>query len=411
MKMLVVAGDLPASSQMPGSPRLYSLARELSRHHELHLAARCASPERLDWFMREAAAGPVFRSVTVLPSPPAEASWWNRQRHRARMAAYFETRYLHPEYHRETCERVQELAIKEKADLLYVDSLVMAQYVESDQRVPAFIDVHDSLTLLFNRLVKAELRWRRKALLYLQAREVAGLERSLAERFSLVVTNSPVDESMFKRLCPSARTLTIGNGVDTGFFSPSGEAIRPERLVFTGVLGYGPNEDAAIYFCETILPLIREARPEVEFWIVGSAPSPAVRSLGQLPGVHVRGDVPDVRPYLQSAGVFVCPLRVGAGVKNKILAALAMAKPLVATRVSVEGLDLRAEHDLLVADDPRGFADHVIGLLRNPRYGAGLGRNGQTSVRESYSWRASADALDGALRDVMRSVTAHDSGT
>ena len=249
--------------------------------------------------------------------------------------------------------------------------------------------------------MQAEKQWKKKCALYLQARDVARWERSLGKRFSLVITNSPVDESVIKGLSPSAKTLTIANGVDTEFFTSNGDNVQSNKLVFTGVLGYGPNEDAVVYFCEAILPSIRARFPEVEFWAVGSEPTEKVQSLARIPGVHVTGKVPDVRPYLTSARVFVCPLRSGAGVKNKILAALAMGKPLVATRLSLDGLDLRDNQDLLVADDPEGFADNVIRILRNPAYGAQLGQNGQKSVREKYSWRVSAGELDDALHRLM----------
>jgi polysaccharide biosynthesis protein PslH len=108
---------------------------------------------------------------------------------------------------------------------------------------------------------------------------------------------------------------------------------------------------------------------------------------------------------LESAALFVCPLRFGAGVKNKILAALAMGKPVVATRVSLEGLDLREDHDLLVGDDPAGFADKVIRLLNDRDFAEELGRNGQRSVKERYSWQVSGQALDDALHTLIRSTT------
>jgi len=116
----------------------------------------------------------------------------------------------------------------------------------------------------------------------------------------------------------------------------------------------------------------------------------------------VTGSVPDVRPYLESAALFVCPLRFGSGVKNKILAALAMGKPVVATRVSLEGLDLREDHDLLVADDAASFADQVLHLLNDRRLAEELGRTGQSSVRQRYSWRVSGQRLDEAVHALIR---------
>ena len=398
--VLVVAWDIPASAIMPGSPRLFSLCRELSRHHELHLATRCSSEGRYQWFVNDPETRQVFKSLTILPDPPSSTTWWRRQQHRVRRGAYFDTRYLHPEYYCLVRDTIQALAAEKQVDILYVDGLATAQYVESTAALPAFLDIHDSWTLLLARSMTTQKR--RTLALRLEAREAARRERALAQNFSLVITNSPVDESVIKRLAPSVTTLTIGNGVDTEFFRSNGRPIETTKLVFTGVLDYGPNEDAAVYFCESILPSIRERVPTVEFWVVGSAPTARVRSLAQRPGVHVTGSVPDVRPYLESAALFVCPLRFGSGVKNKILAALAMGKPVVATRVSLEGLDLQEDHDLLVADDAASFADQVLHLLNDRRLAEELGRTGQSSVRQRYSWRVSGQRLDEAVHALIR---------
>jgi glycosyltransferase involved in cell wall biosynthesis len=402
VKLLVVGWDIPATTAMPGSPRLFNLCQGLSRSHELHLVTRCSSRERHQWFLDDSAARGVFESITILPEPPASATWWNKQRHRLHQAAYFDSKYLYPRYHDEVRETIGALADRYQVDVVYVDGLVMSSYVESTPRRLAFIDLHDSLTLLFTRMMKAEHDLKKKFKLYLQARDAARSERALADRFSLILTNSPVDETALKNLSPAARTLTIPNGVDTDFFRPNGGRVQPKRLVFTGVLGYGPNEDSVLHFCEAIVPLVRERVPGAEFWIVGSEPTARVRALVQHAGVHVTGGVPDVRPYLESAAVFVCPLRSGAGVKNKILAALAMGKAVVATRLSLDGLDLKEEHDLLAADDPEDFSDKVVRLLADPARRDELGQHGQRSVRQRHSWQVSAEILDDALRRLAR---------
>jgi glycosyltransferase involved in cell wall biosynthesis len=311
------------------------------------------------------------------------------------------TRYLHPEYHRRVRAAVQDLVRREGIELVYVDGLRMTQYVEATPETPAVADVHDSGTLLLRRMARLEKRVLRRVLLHLEAMSEARWEQTLGRLFSLVITNSTVDEEVIKKLSPSARTLTIGNGVDSEFFTPTGGGSNPARLIFTGVMNYGPNEDAAVHFGEAILPLVRRLYPEAEFWVVGEQPTPRVRALAGQPGVHVTGGVADVRPYLESAGVFVCPLRYGSGVKNKVLAALCMGKPVVATRLSLEGLDLRENRDLLVADGPADFAKKVVELAKDPARAGLLAQSGQEFVRQRYSWSARAARLDDALRSLV----------
>ena len=118
--------------------------------------------------------------------------------------------------------------------------------------------------------------------------------------------------------------------------------------------------------------------------------------------MHVTGSVDDIRPYVQSAGIYICPLRYGSGVKNKILAAMAMGKPVVATPVSLEGIEVRGDHDVLIADSPGEFAAKVSKLLADEVLAKKLGENGCRLVRDKYSWKAKAQLLENVLQDLIR---------
>jgi glycosyltransferase involved in cell wall biosynthesis len=270
----------------------------------------------------------VFTRVEVLPDPPA-VRWWGQQWHRVHLAVHFETRYRHAGYYRSIRERIRELCIHERIDLIHVDLLAMIQYVDPQTNIPAIVDLHDSMTLLRRRMLNAERGWRKRLSAYLGLISAKRLEGTLGRTFDLVITNSTVDEQVIRELSPKPKTLTITNGVDMDYFAPTSALLESDKLVFTGVMGYAPNEDAALHFVEDIFPLVRAKRPEVQFWIVGSGPSERVKALTRISGVHVTGKVDDVRPYVRSATVFVCPLRIGSGVKNKILAAMAMQKATV----------------------------------------------------------------------------------
>jgi glycosyltransferase involved in cell wall biosynthesis len=402
MKILVLAGDTPATTTMPGSPRLFSLCRGLATRHELHLATRCGSSERHQTFLADAEVSKVFARVHVLPSPgPEPPTWWNKQRHRLHVGAFTETRYLYPDYHRRTVETIRGLVRDEGMDLVYVDGLAMTQYIEPGLDVPAVVDLHDCSTMLLSRMVKVEPTLRRKLLLSIDRMAVSRLERALPASFALIITNSEVDEAEVRKLSPNATTMTIGNGVDSEYFAPVSTGRRAERLLFTGVMNYAPNEDAAVYFCNEIFPAVRSRHPQAEFWIVGKDPTPTVQALGRRPGVHVTGGVPDMRPYLAEAGVFVCPLRYGAGIKNKILAALAMRTPVIATPVSVDGLDLADGREVLIERDPREFGAKIGELVDDRHRAQHLADAGHRQVTQRYSWEASVGLLHDALDRVM----------
>ena len=313
------------------------------------------------------------------------------------------TRTRTPEYSKNVGLRIKEAFEEGLFDVLYVDGLHMAQYVPERGRFPAVIDLHDSITLLYSRTQRIERNWRRKLALYAETASVRRWESGLSRRFKTVITNSEVDEQFIKALDRGANTLTIGNGVDSEFFSPTSVTADPTKVVFTGVMDYGPNEDAAIYFCNEIFPLIQRSLPRATFWIVGKDPTEKVLALAKRPNVHVTGGVPDVRPFIQSAGVFVCPIRYGAGIKNKILAALAMKKAVVATSLSLEGLELSLNEDVIAADDPTIFSEAVVRLLDNPAVAERLGQSGQAYVRDQYSWASSGNLLEAVLVNAAKS--------
>ena len=402
MKILVLAPDVPATSRMPGSPRLFNLCRELSRVHELILLTYCSSRERHQEFLKDPTTSRVFARVEVLPDPPA-AGWWGQQWHRVHLAAHFETRYRNAGYYRSMCARIRELCVREGIDLIHVDLLAMIQYVDQLMNVPAIIDLHDSMTLLSRRMLNAERGWRKRLSAYLGLIAAQRLERNLGKTCDLIITNSTVDEQVIRGLSPRLNTLTIANGVDMEYFAPDSTVLEADKIVFTGVMDYAPNEDAALHFVEDIFPLVKAKRPDLQFWIVGSGPSERVKALTRISGVHVTGKVEDVRPYVRSATVFVCPLRIGSGVKNKILAAMAMQKATVATSISIDGLDLTDNREVMLADEPWLFADKVVRLLTDEKAAQQLGNNGLARVQSQYSWAAKGKALESAIQSVMSS--------
>ncbi|TFG51163.1 MAG: glycosyltransferase [Gemmatimonadales bacterium] len=401
MNILVLASHVPATASMPGSPRLFSLCRSLSRRNSLTLVVLGQNAERYRELCDDPMSSGVFQSMTALTNPPA-AGWWGQQVHRLRQEAHFVTRYRNPAFHAARSAEVRALFVEGGYDAIFADGLWVAQYVkDSGLHCPAVIDLHDSMTLLYARTRQMERSWRRWLSLYAEARSIGRWEASLNDVFDVVVTNSAVDEAFLKTLNPAGVTRTIGNGVDTEYFSPTGVVPDPAKLLFTGVMSYGPNEDAALHFANDVFPLLRNRSVPPEFWVVGKDPSVAIQDLGRNPRVHVTGGVPDIRPYLRDAGIFVCPLRYGTGVKNKLLAALAMGKPVVASGRSLDGLELLPDHHLLVADDPGEMAKCIDRLMDDPALAARLAESGQAFVRKRYSWDASAAELEETLRNVV----------
>jgi glycosyltransferase involved in cell wall biosynthesis len=195
---------------------------------------------------------------------------------------------------------------------------------------------------------------------------------------------------------PEATVELIPNGVDTDHFRPLDppDPSAAQRIAFTGAMHYPPNVDAALWFAERIWPRLRRQVPELYFEIVGRDPDPSVVALGRRPGVVVTGEVADVRPHIARSRCVVVPLRAGGGTRLKILEAMAMARPVVSTALGAEGLTITPGHDILIADDPEGFAAHVLDVLGSPERAARLGQASRRLVDTRYRWNQCLEGLD-----------------
>jgi glycosyltransferase involved in cell wall biosynthesis len=200
---------------------------------------------------------------------------------------------------------------------------------------------------------------------------------------------------------PWLKIIVIPNGVDLSYFRVLPAPQERSHLVFTGSMDWRPNQDALRYFIRDVLPLIRHAQPDVECTFVGRRPPKDIQRLGEIARVTVTGTVDDVRPYVERAAVCVVPLRIGGGSRLKILEAFAMGRPVVSTRIGAEGLDVVQGKHLLLADDPRQFAESVIDLLKNEQQSRLLGHESRKLVERQYGWDSLATRFGDFIRETL----------
>lgn len=217
-------------------------------------------------------------------------------------------------------------------------------------------------------------------------------DRNLAARWDAGVLVSREEAELFQSLAPeaAARIYYVYNGVDYDYFSPERDYADPYGpggpvLVFTGAMDYWANVDAVVWFANEIFPKVRAQIPDARFFIVGMRPARQVQALAQQPGVTVTGSVPDVRPYVFHARAAVATLRIARGIQNKVLEALSMARPVVATRAAAEGLPACPNQALHVADDPDGIAQHCINIIGGT-IPADSGASGRRCILHNHSW-------------------------
>jgi O-antigen biosynthesis protein len=283
-------------------------------------------------------------------------------------------------------------------DLIQFEYTQMACYACGSRGIPTLLTKHEVDFSASGRKARVEAGPAKKMLWFYRYLQVLDREAKLARDLDGIICMTDEDARQLRKFCASTPIHVINTGVELEYFAPPTIPATRPRLVFVGAFQHEPNVDAMIYFCRQIFPLIREEIPETELVIVGSNPPPAVVSLGEARQIQVTGFVPDIRPYMASSSVYIVPLRLGVGIRGKILEAWGMAMPVVATSVACAGLKYEDGRNLLRADSEKLFAAHVVDLLKDPGLRARLGSEGRKTAVAHYSWESSAEKLDALYR-------------
>ena len=381
MDILFLAHRVPFPPDRGDKIRSFNVLRYLAARARVHLVAFAEDAADLDpavSFTTELA------SCTVLPRTKSRA--------RAAMAALATgrpvslTAFADPAMRRAVAATMASHSI----DAVYCFSGQMAQYLPPDVRaVMDFVDVDSAKFTAFATTGSPFMR----PLMRREGRLLAVYERDIAAKVEASTFVSDAEAALFRAGGGQGRVLTIENGIDACAFDP--DVVEPVAsphplVVFTGQMDYRPNVEAVIWFAADILPHLSDAR----FAIVGRAPTRAVQALAS-DRVIVTGAVPDVRGWLAAADVCVAPLKLARGIQNKVLEAMAMARPVVATSAAAEGIDHAGT--IRLADDPAGFAAEVAALLGDRAAGMRLGAAARAQVLRRYDWAARLAPLDALL--------------
>ena len=303
-------------------------------------------------------------------------------------------------------DAIQKKFTELRPDLIIVYSCNMAQFAEHFPNVPRIMHFGDLDSLKWPQYAERSsipLNW----IYAIEARRLLGYERHIAQIFSHALVHTEIEKHDFERLIPGIPVAVVGNGVDLDYFRSAGEAKKPASMVFTGVMEYRPNIDAVVWFCDEILPIVQANIPVANFTICGSRPAPAVRRLAKRRGVRVTGWVADARPYLDRAEIFVAPLRMARGVQNKLLEALAMGLPCVASTAAWSGTAVADGQGILATDEPREFARRVIDLLGDSDGRAEMARRARAAAVANYRWEVQLACLDQVIAAAVSGHCGH----
>lgn len=388
MNILYVCHRFPFPPKRGGKIRPFNMIRHLSRDHRVTVASLVRSAE-------EAREG-----EGIAPHCAAyEMGRVHNPTQALRMVARLPTATPSSMgffYSRDLARRIRALLARERFDLIFVHCSSVAQYVRNVRGIPKVLDFGDMDSqkwLEYARYKPFPLSWG----YWLEGTKLMREEKALARKFDMCTATTRAEWETLVSYGVEVDTDWFPNGVDAEYFAPSAEPYDADTISFVGRMDYYPNQECMFDFCANTLPLLRARRPDVKLLIVGADPSPRVQALGGLPGVTVTGSVPDVRPYVRSSAAMVAPLNIARGTQNKILEAMAMGVPVVASRAAAGGVDARAKQHFLVAGDPRDYANALLSVLENPQERARLAESGRMRMLSHHSWAHSMERLDGII--------------
>jgi polysaccharide biosynthesis protein PslH len=377
MRILFVTSRLPYPPDRGDRLRVYNFLKQISTQHQITLisfvesATETASAEALNPFCTRVITVPLtpFRSFSnillgLLNTLPLQVKFYHDNKMK---------------------QTLTNILAEQPFDLVYTHLVRMAPYTEKLSEVYKILDMTD----VISRELERSLDYRHyfnRLLFRLETRRLAAYEKQVALSFDETWLISEAEAAEFSARQPAALTAVVTNGINSDQFYPRPELIDPNTIAFIGHLRVFHNIDAAQYLAYQIFPLVRAELPLTQLEITGADPSPEVSALASETGIKVHGYVPDLNSTLNRAAVVVAPLRFASGIQNKVLEAMAAARPVVTTPMVNEGIAATPGKHLLLARTPQEFAQQIKLLLTDQKLQQKIGYSGYDFVHQHFSW-------------------------
>ena len=385
LRVLVVGVWFPYPPRWGWAVRVYHLARQLSRRHDVTILTYGTGADQPNVPLLNEEG---IHAETVLRERPSRSARRKDQLVSLVSRLPFESYIARSP---EMQSAIDRLSSERPFDVVQLESTLVRPF-----RFPAeskiVLDEHNIEYENYARTREVESSTLRRAFYFFEAAKVRRYEQAAWREVSGVVLTSAREEEVVRATAPETPTAVVPNGVDVDYFKPSPREREPGSIVFNGVLDYRPNLDAALFLVDEVLPLVREKHPNARVTIVGRSDPTELKQV-QRPNVEATGEVPDVRPYLERAAVVAVPIRAGSGTRFKVVEGLAVGAPMVSTMVGCEGIGVENGEHLLVADTAEDFADAIVRLFDDTDLGRTLGDAGRQFVVDEYSWERAGARL------------------
>ncbi len=408
MRILLITDYLPYPAFSGDTIRVYNLVKRIASHHRVSILALF---ESLNSAQSIAHLKEFCEDVIVVnhewPSP------WTCLPDIPKYIMAGSPLELRLLYSSKMADEIRRLTHENDFDIVQIEHSRLAlyrEYIDPHARAMTALTFHNVTYNQFDRLTSIEKNPINRFRSWVFSRQFRHWEPNYAGKFDRCFTVSKIDRQTLLSQNARLKIDVLPNGTDTKKLGQLEANRDSPNLLFVGSMNYLPCTDGAIFFCNQILPYIREKVPNIQVWLVGANPPPGITHL-QNKNIHVTGFVEDVVPYYKQAAISVVPIRAGGGTRLKILEAMALGRPVVSTTVGCEGIDAIHGQHLLISDDPQNFAENVIRLLSNPAlYQQIVGAARQLAI-EKYDWDAVAQKSLEIYEDMKSHHKANDGKT
>jgi len=397
MKILMLSPTFPIPPHTGGKVRVLQSLTYLSRRHEVSLVCMFDGGEdtpsltsKLQEYCNEvylfgnSYSGPRIAFSWMVSSLPYKViRFWSREAH----------------------SFVEHMLKSKDFDLVWCHFISTSVYCKRDSGIPVLLDTHNDDVLDWLTLARNSRSLLKRIIGYVEAWKIARFRRERAPIFDIVLAVSPEEAQRVQEWAHKGTKIwLVPNGVDVDHYRFHAQQKKDRDIVlFCGSMDVTRNVEAVLFFVEEILPIVAKELSDVEFRVVGRNPAWPIVKLQTAEGISVTGTVDDVRPHYIQAKVAVAPFKLGGGTKLKVLEAMAMGVPVVATSVGAQGLDVKDGIHLFIEDEPWSFAQRVLMLLRDESERQRIAWNARALVERRYSWESLFKNLDYRLTEYIES--------
>jgi len=381
MKIFVLLSRIPFPIEKGDKLRAFHQIRCLSKNNEIILCALSDSPvnpeaiKKLEAFCSEIHLIPTRKSGLIRS---AIHTFFNGNP--------FQVGYF---YRRSAQKRIDLLIKKCNPDHIYCQLTRVSEYVK-ESRIPKTLDYQDVFSLGAKRQAESSSPLL-KIFYMMEYRRLLRYEHDIFGKFERKTIISLPDREVLPH--PSRNDVVIvPNGVDHEYFRPLA-AEKTHDIVFTGNMGYPPNIDAARFLAKKIFPEVLKHKPDATLLIAGANPALKVQFL-RSNHITVTGWLPDIRESYSKSRIFIAPMRIGTGLQNKLLEAMAMEMPCITSLLANQALGAKENEEILIGNTAKEYADHIVNLLKNKSKADSLSKKGHTFVKREFSWEKSTALLE-----------------